>query len=566
MSGFIVSLTVLSVMFSVIGSAAVLFRRRFLAGREGLMYPLWIFILAISVVPLRFDLPSISDTVSTGIAVVQTDEESQNDNDTLVTSRHVMSIERGKMSFTARAGRALAILASKAETLSTVMFIIWLTGAATRFAITLSDCQQAEKLLFISSYDYKSNRMMRLLEECKADIGVKRRVRLRMLDSEIICSPCTTGCIRPVLYLEPGCKALDDMQLKCILAHELTHIKRCDTLLKLFTLFVSSVHWLNPVTKVVQKYVWEDCELACDYYVIRAYGNRISGIYMSAILDFAERFSAQNRLIGAVGFSGGFFFAKSANAVFLKKRYANMKNYRRSPCAIALLAAVAIFMGAVNTLTLSSCSEFVPEMTDTIKLSAPVEMMVRAYFGLSKDDQITPELLDRITTLEIRANRTVPGRILADFVVNGEEGYAKAVPTLALTNYWDSCVQPKIDDIVANAEDTAFYGEDSELVRTISDERISAIYCLKNPYDHTLTERALEELNLTYPVIREKGSLYIFDTFASDRELVNIYEFFDMAGLLDPWAVDSEYFDASCLEYFANLTEVTFTGFEIDEN
>ena len=565
MSGFIVSLTVLSIMFALIGGAAVLFRRRFFAGREGFMYPLWIFILVISVVPLRFDI----DVIPEAAEVVAMSEEhiagDRGGTDALSENTLVVSLDRGKMSFRARAGRAVAKVASKAETLSMVMFIIWLTGAATRFALTLSDCQQAEKLLLISSSDYRSNRMLRLLDECRAEIGVKRWVRLRMLDSGTICSPCTTGSLRPVIYLEPGCKALDDAQLKCILAHELTHIKRCDTLLKLFTLFVSSVHWLNPMSGVVQKYVWEDCELACDYHVIRAYGNRISGVYMSAILDFAERFSAQNRLLGAVGFSGGFFFAKSANAAFLKRRYTNMKNYRKDPRAVAVIAAAAVVFSSLNTLTLSSCSGLSPETTEAIKLSAPVEMMVRAYFGLRAEDQITPELLDKVRTLEIRADKTLSGRILADFVVNGESGYAKAVPPLALTSYWDSCVQPKIDEAAAKIDEISYRGEDGRIVRAAFGGSDSSFYRLETPYDHTLAERALEDLNLTYPVIREKGSLYIFAPCGNERELCAVYERFDAAGLLDPWDVGSEMFDTSCLEYFANLEEVKLTGFELAE-
>ena len=71
--------------------------------------------------------------------------------------------------------------------------------------------------------------------------------------------------------------------------------------------------------------------------------------------------------------------------------------------------------------------------------------------------------------------------------------------------------------------------------------------------------------HLTYPVIREKGSLYIFAPCGNELELCAVYERFDAAGLLDPWDVGSEMFDTSCLEYFANLEEVKLTGFELAE-
>ncbi|MGN1128327.1 MAG: hypothetical protein ACI4T6_05155, partial [Candidatus Flemingiibacterium sp.] len=167
-----------------------------------------------------------------------------------------------------------------------------------------------------------------------------------------------------------------------------------------------------------------------------------------------------------------------------------------------------------------------------------------------------------ITTLTIKADKTCDGHILADFTVNGEEGYARAVPALALMNYWDSCIQPKVEEAVDLSNETSYYNDDGKLIKAVFGDKIFAFYCLKDPYDPELTERAAEEIKLTYPVIREKGSLYIFDPYSSEREIQTIYNCFDNAGLLDPWDIGSESFDASCLQYFRNLREVTFVGFK----
>ena len=138
MTGFIVSLAALSIMFALITCAAILFRKHFLKDREGLMYPLWIFILVISVVPFHFNITGISAT-SPDLPEHENHETVSTDAGQTAGSSVIVSFDK-KMSFRARAGRALADLASRAETLSTVMFIIWLTGASTRFAVTLLEC------------------------------------------------------------------------------------------------------------------------------------------------------------------------------------------------------------------------------------------------------------------------------------------------------------------------------------------------------------------------------------------------------------------------------------------
>ena len=52
-------------------------------------------------------------------------------------------------------------------------------------------------------------------------------------------------------------------------------------------------------------------------------------------------------------------------------------------------------------------------------------------------------------------------------------------------------------------------------------QKMEAFYQLKDPYDPTLTERAKRELIATFPICNEMA-IYIFDPFASDRELNQI--------------------------------------------
>lgn len=552
MSGFVLNLAVLSAVFTLLSGITVIVRNKFLKGREGLLYPIWIALFILSIMPFKMTY-SRFEYKSENTESIQTTDSSvfQNsvDNES-ITTLHIAKKSNISVSFR----RLLSKILSKTQTVAAFVFAVWLIGATAEVTAFVIDYIHTKKLLYRNSSDCSKKkayrRFRKILLECKEDMGIHRSVDLRMIDDDMCCSPCLSGIFFPIIYLEPGCFEFTNEELRCVISHELTHLKRLDIVWKSIALISASVHWFNPVAKRMLKYAFEDCELACDYSVIRTYGNGISGAYMNAILDFAERFSLKSR---EVGIDSGLFFAKSANGTFLKLRYVNMKNYRFKRLTYVMIMTAVICMCIVNMCVLSVFSQKSSEIPNSIILSSPVEMMIRSYYGLSCEDFITPELLDGIKTLEIRADKTLDGHILAEFVVNGEAGYSKAVPSIAITNYWDSVIEPKIAD-------------SDERSKSFLNEKLQVRYSLKSPYDHTLAERALSEMNLTYPLIREKGSIYIFDTELINSDISEIYGYFEKLGLLEAWEMGSEVFDTECLEYFSNLEEITLVGFSLSND
>lgn len=573
MISFVLSLALLSVMFTLISGAAFLYRKLFMKGREGMMYPVWIIVLAVSVIPLRFDLPAINNiTADETIPLSEMETEYQGDYDEFEHSERQYPKKTGQtgekttVEYDSRiileARKILVIIAARFDTISSVIFTFWLFGALISFARSMSGYLEAKKLLLLGSSVCTDERLISMLLECKQKIGLLRKVRLRVFDGEALCSPCVCGCIFPVLYLEPGCAKLPEKELRCVLTHELNHIRRRDMIVKLFSLFVSSVHWMNPTSRKVLKIMFEDCELACDYNVLKVFGRDISSVYMTTILNFAERFSENNRLIGAQGINEGLFISHPSGAVFLKRRYANMKNFKKNYIASLITVLFAAVCVSVNIFALSSCSAFVPEnFGSMIKLSKPVEQMLRTYYGLGQEDKITAEMVDGITSLTVSINTIYEDHILADFIVNGDEGYAKALPLFAISEYWNNNIQPAIDEANNKANETAAIAPDGKAVKPTFKQKIEAFYCLKDPDMPDLTERARQEMLIMHPYVKEKGGLYVFDPYASEREIKAIYKCFDEAGLIDMWEVDSAEFDASQFAYFNKLTEIKFVGF-----
>jgi hypothetical protein len=239
-----------------------------------------------------------------------------------------------------------------------------------------------------------------------------------------------------------------------------------------------------------------------------------------------------------------------------------MKNFRKDYIAIAITAIFAAFCVSVNIIALSSCSSFNPGSFGKImNLSAPVEQMIRAYYGLSQDDFITLEMVNGITSLTVTINTTYENHILADFIVNGDEGYAKALPDFALSKYWNNSIQPAIDEAADKVNETSYVDLDGKVVDALFKKKIEAFYCEKDPCYPELTDRARQEMFLMYPDLKVKGKLFIFDPYSTEREKKVLYKCFDEAGLIDAWEVDSEAFDALQFAYFNNLKEIEFIGF-----
>ena len=120
-----------------------------------------------------------------------------------------------------------------------------------------------------------------------ANHKLKRPIEIRT--SSKIASPLTYGILRPVILLPMGC--LDDEELSLILAHELVHIKRFDTLSKLIAVATLCIHWFNPLVWAMFYFFNRDIELSCDEAVIEMSENKkgyaLTLINMTAVSNSA---------------------------------------------------------------------------------------------------------------------------------------------------------------------------------------------------------------------------------------------------------------------------------------
>lgn len=147
-------------------------------------------------------------------------------------------------------------------------------------------------------------------------------------------TPFVLGFFHPKIYLPQG---LSDRERAYILAHEQTHIRRRDYLIKPLAFLVLCVHWFNPLVWLAFLLLGKDMEMSCDERVLKDLGPGIKKEYSSSLLSMASG----RRLIGGSPLAFGEGSVKS--------RIKNVLNYKK-PAFWLLLAALLAVAGVTVAL------------------------------------------------------------------------------------------------------------------------------------------------------------------------------------------------------------------------
>jgi beta-lactamase regulating signal transducer with metallopeptidase domain len=86
----------------------------------------------------------------------------------------------------------------------------------------------------------------------------------RAAESELISVPLTVGALRPTILLPPAWRAWDDAQLHAVIAHEVSHVARRDTLTQFLSLLHRAIFWFSPLSWWLDRRLADLAEQASD--------------------------------------------------------------------------------------------------------------------------------------------------------------------------------------------------------------------------------------------------------------------------------------------------------------
>jgi len=179
---------------------------------------------------------------------------------------------------------APAALGWASVTWQAVVLLLWLVGVLAFTALL------AQRLRFVRGLVAAStpagNGLVGLLEQCRRQMGVRRPVGLRTLDT--LPSPAVCGLWKPVILMPTLLvERLSPEGLQAALIHELAHIKRADLWINAVQTFLQVVYFYNPFVWLANAIIRRTCEEAVDETVLVTLGGQAKN-YSNTLIDISE--------------------------------------------------------------------------------------------------------------------------------------------------------------------------------------------------------------------------------------------------------------------------------------
>ena len=164
--------------------------------------------------------------------------------------------------------------------------VIWLLGAAATLVYKLW-CYVRFRRLLNGVRTPLSDHQLEVFQRCCQELRVDNSICVDIFPD--LPSPMATGLVWPTILLPDD--DLSDAQLRCVFLHELTHIKRRDLWIRLFSLCGVVIHWYNPLMHLLNQKLKEYSEQSCDEQVAAAMSREERLTYGDMLLRLAARSS-----------------------------------------------------------------------------------------------------------------------------------------------------------------------------------------------------------------------------------------------------------------------------------
>lgn len=153
------------------------------------------------------------------------------------------------------------------ERILLILFYIWLAGFLIIFSKQCISHLRFVRKLKLCSRQIGHERILKIWEEIKKEIGITFSVELRYCS--IIRTPLSIGMRQKKLITFLPEMVYTDEEARMIFAHELRHLQRMDTHTKFFLKFCNAMGWFHPLVWMAVKKAEEDLELSCDEIVLK---------------------------------------------------------------------------------------------------------------------------------------------------------------------------------------------------------------------------------------------------------------------------------------------------------
>lgn len=208
--------------------------------------------------------------------------------------------------------------------------------------------------------------------------GLFSHNKILLYTSPVITSPISIGILKPAILLPD--ESYTDKEIYFILKHELIHILRRDSLIKVIQLMVLALNWFNPFCYVLDRYLNEWCEASCDEQVLRNATRTDRFWYGKLLLKFA---GTRTYMLSAINLMGG---------NNMKNRLKSIIEHRKKYSGII---PVMLLICIVFTMVIVSSRSHTDSLAAEVTITEEKEpMMQLEETGDSQEDKSESSLAD----------------------------------------------------------------------------------------------------------------------------------------------------------------------------
>ena len=258
---------------------------------------------------------------------------------------------------------------------------IWIGGAILLAARALIATLRMQRIVRHARPSVAIARQIVEIE--RARLGIARRIDVR--ESALVDAPALHGLITPVLLLPGGLpESFSEDELRHVIVHELSHLRRHDIAGNLFAAAIRLLHWFNPLVWLAVERFEEERELACDQLTLSSLSADEHLQYGRTILKLLEQFRSPAPVPDLVGIVN--------QKEKMRRRLTLIADGRRVPrfvtAVVSVLSAVCLFALAADARDQAAAAPV--RDSSTIETAARLDRPV----SLDLPDVSSAELLD----------------------------------------------------------------------------------------------------------------------------------------------------------------------------
>lgn len=237
-----------------------------------------------------------------------------------------------------------------------ILLLIWSLGAGVVMTVVLIGVFRSRRLAG-RARQLADERSVNALEAAKRELGLSGPIMLA--ESPDCPAPLVMGFLRPVVLMPAGlARSLSDREIRDIVLHELSHVRRRDILVSWFSAAVLVLHWFNPLVWLATRAMRQDREPACDRLALKHLPEQDRLDYGRTLVAMVERLGSENagsasRTSSTRALTGLAAVVEDAdiNSSTLHRRIGMITRYIPSSRRSVVLTSIALAAIALLTLT-----------------------------------------------------------------------------------------------------------------------------------------------------------------------------------------------------------------------